>query len=88
MAFAFHAGASYEVLEQRRVEGWTVQATRLSEQFGWDDLRAGLGTPLDQWILLGAITPRASSGSTRRSRRSLAAGWTAIHFAPGRTREA
>jgi len=86
--FAFDPGASFDVLHQRLAEGWTVQATRLSAQFGWAELTDRLGAPLEQWILLGALTPAGAFRLYSKEQHfKLAAGWTAIYFAPGRSRE-
>ena len=86
--FAFDPGANFDVLHQRLSEGWTVQATRLSAQFGWAELTDRLGTPLEQWILLGALTPAGAFRLYSKEQHfKLAAGWTAIYFAPGRSRE-
>lgn len=87
--FAFDPTANFVVLHERLEEGWTVQATRLSPQFGWTELTERLGTPVEQWLLLGAITPSGAFRLYSKEQRfKPVTGWTAIYFAPGRTRDA
>ncbi|MCC7034369.1 MAG: sodium:proton antiporter [Acidobacteria bacterium] len=86
--FAFDPGATFDLLHERLSGGWAVQATKLSPQFGWAELTDRLGTPIEQWILLGAITPAGVFRLYSKEQHfKLATGWTAIYFAPGRTRE-
>ncbi len=86
--FAFANDASFEMLHQRLSEGWKIQTTKLSKNYGWsefDDRQGGLG---QAWLLIGGISP---SGVLRlyspEQKFKLEAGWTAIYFAPEAKRE-
>ncbi len=83
--FAFDPLATYDVLDARLADGWTIQATKLTKNHGWAELSARLGERGPDWLLLGGVTP---SGTFRlysqEQRFKLEAGWTALFFAlPG-----
>lgn len=56
--FAFEPPTDYYTLQQRLRDGWTLQSTRLSKDFGLDRLKSRLGEPGDDWLLLGSLSPQ------------------------------
>jgi CPA1 family monovalent cation:H+ antiporter len=83
--FAFDADAPFESLQGRLAEGWTIQTTKLTANFGFAELKARLGEPGRDWQLLGGISPsRIFRLYSTEHRFKIEAGWTAICFAPER----
>ena len=85
---AFAAGADFETLHQRLIDGWKIQTSRLSESYDLEQMKKRLGEPLNEWLLLGAVTPegafRMYSGEQTFKPE---AGWTVLYFAPPTKRE-
>ena len=85
---AFAAGADFETLHQRLIDGWKIQTSRLSESYDLEQMKKRLGEPLKEWLLLGAVTPegafRMYSGEQTFKPE---AGWTVLYFAPPTKRE-
>jgi CPA1 family monovalent cation:H+ antiporter len=83
---AFGDEARFEALETCIDEGWTIQATRLTEEHGLDELAERMGEPVEDWLLLGALGP---DGQLRLYSEEQAfepaTGWTVLTFAPGGT---
>ena len=83
--FAFGDTCDFNWLQERVDEGWTVQATRLAEDFGLDELSDRLGEPGQDWLLLGCVRP---SGAPRLYSSELPFepenGWRVLYFAPGK----
>lgn len=81
--FAFDPGATFELLERRLAEGWSIGTRKLTEEHGWDEFAEGRGERGEDWFLLGAVTP---DGLLRiystEQRFKLEAGWTALYFGP------
>ncbi|MEZ5283976.1 MAG: sodium:proton antiporter [Vicinamibacterales bacterium] len=87
--FAFDTGATFDTLHQRLSDGWTVQTTKLSAQFGWNELKERVGAPGQDWLLLGGLMPGGAFRLYSREQPfKVASGWTVIYFAPGRARQA
>lgn len=83
--FAFDAKSSFDVMHERLAGGWTIQSTRLTQTFGWDQLTERLGKPHEDWLLLGGITPAGALRiHTEEQRSRIEPGWTVLYFAPGR----
>ncbi len=55
--FAFEPPVDARSLEQRLHDGWTIQTTRLSENFDLDQLKEKLGEPGEDWLLIGSVSP-------------------------------
>ena len=80
---AFDPVASFEWLQQRLAEGWTVQSTKLTKAHGWSEFAGRLGEAGKAWLLLGGIAPAGSFRLYSKDQSfKLDAGWTAIFFAP------
>ncbi len=56
--FAFEPPVDAHTLHAQLSEGWTIQATRLSEAFNLDKLKEKLGEPGRDWLLIGSISPQ------------------------------
>ncbi|MGB0514177.1 MAG: cation:proton antiporter, partial [Wenzhouxiangellaceae bacterium] len=54
---AFGEAFDFDWLQQRLDQGWRIQATRLTGEFTFDQLKQRLGENGRDWLLLGAITP-------------------------------
>ncbi|MDT8319007.1 MAG: sodium:proton antiporter [Xanthomonadales bacterium] len=54
---AFADDCDYDWLQQRLDEGWVIQRTRISKAFSMDEATGKLGTPGEDWLLLGAVSP-------------------------------
>ena len=54
---AFDDETDYETLQRRLEDGWTVQTTKLTDAYGFDDLEARLGAAGEAWVLLGGVAP-------------------------------
>lgn len=80
---AFAPEANFETLHRHLDDGWIVQSTRLSDTYDMGQFRQRLGTPADDWLLLGAVTP---DGEFRLYSEEQAfepeAGWNVLYFAP------
>ncbi|NKI34961.1 sodium:proton antiporter [Wenzhouxiangella sp. XN79A] len=80
---AFDGEARFETLVDRLDAGWTIQTTRLTDEYGLDDFVDRMGEPVDDWLLLGALGP---DGQLRLYSDEQAfepsAGWTVLYFAP------
>lgn len=80
---AFGADADFETLKRRLDDGWTVQASKLTEAYGLDDLEERLGPVGESWVLLGGIAP---DGALRlhsvEQPLTPEAGWRVLTFAP------
>lgn len=80
---AFGEGCDYAWLQQRLDEGWIIQRTRISEAFSMDDATGKLGTPGEDWLLLGAVSPE---GRPRLYSEELPfepePDWQVLYFAP------
>ena len=81
---AFDKQARFEALERCVDDGWTIQATRLTEAHGLDHLTDRMGEPVEDWLLLGAMGP---DGQLRLYSDEQAfepsPDWVVIYFAPG-----
>jgi NhaP-type Na+/H+ or K+/H+ antiporter len=81
--FAFDPGASFELLSRKLDEGWEVQATKLTKTYGWAEFSGRLGTPGEDWLLLGGVSPSGAFRLYSKEQRfKLEAGWTALYYAP------
>ncbi|MFY3383603.1 cation:proton antiporter [Paracidovorax sp. MALMAid1276] len=80
---AFSHAATFEQLHQWLDEGWTMQSSRLTEAFDYKQLQARLGTPGEQWQLIGGVSPRGSFWlSTNEKSFRPESGWVVLYFAP------
>jgi CPA1 family monovalent cation:H+ antiporter len=84
--FAFGTSANHAEMQARLIEGWTIQATKMTNSHGWPELKERLGQPREDWLLLGGVSP---TGQLRIHSREqpfrLEPGWTALYFAPKRS---
>ncbi len=80
---AFDDGAHFEDLQRCLDAGWTIQTTRLTDEYRLDDLVERMGEPVEDWLLLGAVGPerqlRLYSGE-----QAFEPGkeWIVLYFAP------
>lgn len=80
---AFSPAATFEKLHQWLHEGWSMQTTKLTDAFDYKQLQARLGTPGEEWQLIGGVSPRGSFWlSTSEKSFRPDAGWTVLYFAP------
>ncbi|MDO8862921.1 sodium:proton antiporter [Haliea sp. E1-2-M8] len=79
--FAFEPPTDFCTLQERLEDGWTVQSTRLSEDFDLDKLKSRLGEPGDDWLLLGSVSPQGTLQiySSEQPFKT-DAGWTLLYF--------
>ncbi len=83
---AFDEEARFEALERCVEEGWTIQATRLTEEHGLDELAERMGEPVEDWLLLGALGPDGQFRLYSKEQAfEPATDWTVLAFAPGDT---
>ncbi len=81
--FAFDTTATFDLLNARLAEGWTVNTTRFKKDRGYDELAERLGERGKHWLLLGAVSPEGALRIYSPEQRvRLAADWTAIYFSP------
>lgn len=81
--FAFEPPTDFYTLLQRLRDGWTVQSTRLSENFDLDRLKSRLGEPGDDWVLLGSLSPQGNLRIYSSEHGfNPTAGWTLLYFSP------
>jgi CPA1 family monovalent cation:H+ antiporter len=88
-SFAFDGELDYFALHSKLAEGWVVHTTKLSEEFGHEQLFARLGTLGDDWVMLGAAS--ASGGFRlfgKDHRFTPSAGSTVLYFAPAKAKRA
>ncbi len=80
---AFASGADFETLHRRLDDGWIVQSTRLTDNYDMGQLKQRLGTPVSEWLLLGAVTPDGEFRLYSEEQPfAPEAGWTMLFFAP------
>jgi len=81
--FAFHKDASFQALEWRLLEGWTVQTTSLTRTYGWSEFGERMGELGKDWWLLGGIPPNGPFRLYSSEQAfKVEAGWTVVCFAP------
>ena len=81
--FGFGPEANCEWLHQRLDEGWQVQTTKLSANYGWAEFSARLGEMDAAWLLLGGVSAGGSFRLYSKEQRfKLDSGWTVLYFAP------
>ncbi len=80
---AFDEHAHFEDLQKCLDEGWTIQTTRLTDEYRLENLVERMGEPADDWLLLGAVGPenqlRLYSGEQAFEPGK---GWIVLYFAP------
>jgi NhaP-type Na+/H+ or K+/H+ antiporter len=82
--FAFNQEATFHTLNARLQEGWTVQTTNLTKNYGWAEFSERMSGKVGEgWWLIGGVKP-ASLFRIYSSEQSfkVEAGWTVICFAP------
>lgn len=79
--FAFEPPTDFCTLQQRLEDGWTVQFTRLSEDFDFNKLKSRLGEPGDDWLLLGGVSPQGTLLIYSNEQPfKMSTGWTLLYF--------
>ena len=82
--FAFEPPTDFYTLQQRLNDGWTIQSTRLSEDFNLDQLKSRLGESGVDWLLLGSLSPQGKLRICSSEQPfKFSTGWTLIYFCPG-----
>jgi NhaP-type Na+/H+ or K+/H+ antiporter len=82
---AFADDARCETLLARLDDGWTIQTTRMTDEYGLDDLLQRLGPTVEGGLLLGALGPEGQLQlQSRDGTLEAPAGWTVLYFAPER----
>lgn len=82
--FAFEPPTDFYTLQQRLNDGWTIQSTRLSEDFNLDQLESRLGESGIDWLLLGSLSPQGKLRICSSEQPfKFSTGWTLIYFCPG-----
>jgi len=80
---AFDDGEDYCTLHERLDQGWTMQTTRLSDNYGLDKMRERLGKQGEHWVLIGGVN---TDGLFRLFSEELPfkpeSGWKVLYFAP------
>lgn len=79
--FAIEPPTDFYTLQQRLIDGWTVQTTRLSKDFDLDRLKNRLGDLGKDWLLIGTVSPQGilQIYSSEQSFNPTA-GWTLLYF--------
>ena len=86
--FAFGADSSFDKMHERLESGWMVQSTKMTSNFGWDELKERLGEPRQDWMLLGGIDPAGALRIYSKEQSfKLESGWSALYFAPKRVQD-
>jgi CPA1 family monovalent cation:H+ antiporter len=85
---AFGQEARYETLLSRMDDGWSIQTTRMSDEYTLEDLRERLAASTEGGgLLLGALGPEGQLRlHSREEDLEATAGWTVLYFAPERKR--
>ncbi len=87
--FAFDPPTDFETLQQRLLDGWRVQSTRLSKDFDLNRLKSRLGEPGDDWILLGSLSPQGKlQVYSKEQGFKPSTGWTMLYFSANKDDEA
>ncbi len=80
---AFDPQANFQVLHQHMDDGWTIQTSKLTPSYGWAALKARMGKPGQDWLLLAGVSPSGTLRlNSKEQRFKLEAGWSVVCFAP------
>ncbi|MBY6204948.1 cation:proton antiporter [Halomonas denitrificans] len=81
---AFDEEAHFEDLQRRLEDGWTIQTTRLTDEYRLENLVERMGEPAEDWLLLGAVGPERQL-RLYSSEQAFEPGkeWIVLYFAPG-----
>lgn len=79
--FAFQPNVDYETLHHRLDQGWSMQSTRVTRDFDFDQLNARLGKPGEDWIGIGSVSPNGNLRIFSEAHPvKISEGWTLLYF--------